>query len=87
MGGILSIVVENIDFLHLYPRFSAIQGWHRVLNKLVTYCFIWLSYRIELKESNFPENLVKVFIGQAVDIARRCVEAPLRRRPKYVTPT
>ncbi|KAL9984109.1 hypothetical protein ACROYT_G006369 [Oculina patagonica] len=40
------------------------------------------AVRIELKESNFPENLVKVFIGQAGDIARRCVEAPLRRKPK-----
>ena len=37
-----------------------------------------------MKESNFPENLVKVFVGRAVDMARQCVEAPLRRTPKYV---
>lgn len=43
-------------------------------------------YRIDLKDSNFPENLVRVFIGQAVDMARTCVEAPLRRKPKYVKP-
>lgn len=40
------------------------------------------AVRIELKESNFPDNLTRVFIGQAADLARQCVEAPLRRKPK-----
>ncbi|KAK2573035.1 hypothetical protein P5673_002065 [Acropora cervicornis] len=40
------------------------------------------AVRVEMKESNFPENLVKVFVGRAVDMARQCVEAPLRRTPK-----
>ena len=43
-----------------------------------------LDYRVELKESNFPEHLVRVFVGRAVDMARQCVEPPLRRNPRYV---
>ena len=75
------LAMSNIDlsFPHQYLHTS-----HRVFesyNRIITF---WLSHRIELKDSNFPENLVKVFMGQAVDIARRCVEEPLRRRPKYV---
>ncbi|XP_068745402.1 uncharacterized protein [Montipora capricornis] len=40
------------------------------------------AVRIDLRESNFPENLVRVFLGRAVDMARQCVEPPLQRTPK-----
>ncbi|KAK3748436.1 hypothetical protein QZH41_017308 [Actinostola sp. cb2023] len=37
---------------------------------------------IDIKESNFPSSFVKVFTGQAVDMARQCVQPPVRRNPK-----
>ncbi|XP_031565078.1 uncharacterized protein LOC116300360 isoform X1 [Actinia tenebrosa] len=37
---------------------------------------------IEPKQSNFPKSLEKVFVGQAVDMARQCVQAPIRKNPK-----
>lgn len=68
-AGILNIRA-NQDKYYLDVKITVPDDYHTA------------AVRIELKESNFPENLVKVFMGQAVDIARRCVEAPLRRRPK-----
>lgn len=44
-------------------------------------CFCF-SFSIEPKQSNFPKSLEKVFIGQAVDMARQCVQAPIRKNPK-----
>lgn len=80
--------MENIACSHLgIERFISLSTFSPHIESLnltahLQCCVMWLSHRIELKESNFPENLVKVFLGQAMDIARRCVEAPLRRRPK-----
>lgn len=34
--------------------------------------------KIEAAESNFPELLKKFFVGQAVEIARKCVQPPLK---------
>lgn len=80
------MVMKNIylPFPHQYSHTSnsKLESLNLITN--FYHCVIWHSHRIELKGSNFPENLVKVFMGQAVDIARRCVEAPLRCRPKYV---
>lgn len=40
------------------------------------------SVRIEFKGSNFPAILEHHFVAQAVEIARQCVEPPLRKDPK-----
>lgn len=37
---------------------------------------------IEASESNFPDLLKVFFVGQAVEIARRCVQPPLKPNPK-----
>ncbi|XP_032237726.2 uncharacterized protein LOC116618309 [Nematostella vectensis] len=41
------------------------------------------SVRVELKDSNFPVSLERVFIGQATDMARQAVEPPVRQNPKH----
>lgn len=68
-AGVLNIRI-NQDKYHLDVKITVPDDYHSA------------AVKIELKDSNFPENLVRVFIGQAVDMARTCVEAPLRRRPK-----
>ena len=37
---------------------------------------------IEFKGSNFPKILEHHFVAQAVEIARQCVQPPLRKDPK-----
>lgn len=38
--------------------------------------------KIEVQEHNFPEPLKLFFVSQANEIARRCVQPPLRPNPK-----
>ncbi|XP_042903554.1 uncharacterized protein [Parasteatoda tepidariorum] len=38
--------------------------------------------QVELIECNFPKNFEKWFIGQSAEIARKCVEKPLKQKPK-----
>ncbi|KAH3724365.1 uncharacterized protein LOC127852309 [Dreissena polymorpha] len=37
---------------------------------------------IEAAESNFPDLLKKFFVGQALEIARRCAQPPLKPKPR-----
>ena len=46
------------------------------------YCILFLYSRIEFKGSNFPKLLETHFVAQSIEIARRCVEAPLKKNPK-----
>lgn len=68
-AGVLNIHI-NQDKYYLHVKITVPDDYHTA------------AIKIDLKDSNFPENLVRVFIGQAVDMARTCVEAPLRRKPK-----
>ncbi|KAK3097418.1 hypothetical protein FSP39_009473 [Pinctada imbricata] len=38
--------------------------------------------QIEVLDNNFPEMLKTIFLGQAVEIARKCVQPPLKKNPK-----
>lgn len=38
--------------------------------------------KIELEDHNFPETLKINFLSQAVEIARRCVQPPMKKKPK-----
>lgn len=40
------------------------------------------SVKVEFKGSNFPKLLETHFVAQAIEVARRCVEAPLKKNPK-----
>lgn len=40
------------------------------------------SVIIDFKGSNFPKLLETHFVAQSIEIARRCVEAPLKKNPK-----
>ncbi|XP_014666702.1 PREDICTED: uncharacterized protein LOC106808481 [Priapulus caudatus] len=37
---------------------------------------------VELRGSNFPKLFNRIFMGNAIEIARRCVEPPIKKRPK-----
>ena len=42
-----------------------------------------LTHSVEVMENNFPHILKVNFQGQAMEIARQCVQPPLRRKPQY----
>ena len=37
-----------------------------------------------MKGSNFPQELLQVFLGHSAELSRQCVEPPLRKKPGYV---
>ena len=39
--------------------------------------------RIQVMEHNFPHFLKVNFEAQAIEIARQCVQPPLRKKPKW----
>ena len=39
-----------------------------------------------MKASNFPQELLQVFLGHSAELSRQCVEPPLRKKPGYVRP-
>ena len=43
-----------------------------------------ISDRLEMKGSNFPQELLQVFLGHSAELSRQCVEPPLRKKPGYV---
>lgn len=38
--------------------------------------------KLEISECNFPCNFQRWFLGQSTEIARRCVQKPLKPKPK-----
>ncbi|XP_052811888.1 uncharacterized protein LOC128239326 [Mya arenaria] len=54
------------------------------MNLLVTVPDLYPTQQvsIEVAESNFPDLLKKFFVGQAVELARRCVQPPPKPKPK-----
>ena len=42
----------------------------------------WLVSRVEITGHNFPESLKRHFLSQAEEIARKCVQPPLKKKPK-----
>ena len=40
------------------------------------------SFRIEVLDHNFPESLKRNFQSQAEEIARQCVQAPIKKTLK-----
>jgi len=40
-----------------------------------------LSHRFEIKEANLPSDIMQVCRGHVTELARQCVEPPLRRKP------
>ena len=49
-------------------------------------CFVQCMcvIRMEVKETNFPLELVTVISGHVKEKLRQCVEAPVNRKPTYV---
>ena len=41
-----------------------------------------IYFSIEAEECNFPDLLRVFFLGQAVEIARKCVQPPKKPNPK-----
>jgi hypothetical protein len=39
-------------------------------------------FRVDVKDHNFPGFLKINFVAQAIEIARQCVQPPLRKKPK-----
>jgi len=46
-------------------------------------CTSWSSFsgRLEVKGSNFSQELLQVFRGHSAEMSRQCVEPPLRKKP------
>ena len=57
------------NYIHLY-------------NLLCTIHTVVLSCSVECADHNFPELFKQNFIGHCIEIARKSVEAPLRKNPK-----
>lgn len=49
---------------------------------LVIFPVTTIYFRLEMSENNFPDILKTNFLGQAVEIARQCVQPPLKKKPK-----
>lgn len=45
-----------------------------------------LSFRLENLAHNYPDIFQKMLIAQAQEMARRCVEPPLKRKPRWDCP-
>ena len=53
------------------------------LRKSILYCGPFFTNRTEVTEHNLPHFLKVNFQAQAVEIARQCVQPPLRKKPKW----
>ena len=40
-----------------------------------------VTCRVDVKEANFPQELMSVMSGHVLEMLRQCVEPPLRRKP------
>ena len=61
----------------------ALHAYEQALSQLR----VWLlpcHCSVECEEHNFPELLKLNFLGECIDIARKCVQPPLRKSPKSV---
>ena len=54
---------------------------HTPIIDFYKFCFF---YSVEVTDHNFSKMLKNNFTGQIEELARRCVQPPLRRKPKYV---
>ena len=52
-----------------------------LVNILFVFTVDWPS-RVEITYHNFPESLKRHFLSQAEEIARKCVQPPLKKKPK-----
>ena len=56
-----------------------------VSSTLFTGCYFYPRhvFRFEIKESNLPADIMQVCKGHVAELARQCVEPPLRKKPRY----